>query len=67
MNLDRFGLSFLDIIFNLNIKNFFLQLSLVGEERLILVDGGKRDNILDDSSTFERMEVSKGSFGSLKS
>jgi hypothetical protein len=51
----------------LNIKNFFLQLSLVGEERLILVDGGKRDNILDDISTFERMEVSKGSFGSLKS
>jgi hypothetical protein len=26
---------------------------------LILVDGGKRENIFDDSSTFERMEVTR--------
>jgi hypothetical protein len=33
------------------------------EKRLILVDGGKRDNRLDDSNTFEIIEVSRGSFG----
>ncbi len=41
--------------------------SLEGEEWLVLIDGGKRENKLDDNSTFERMEVNKGSFGSLKS
>jgi hypothetical protein len=29
-------------------KNLFLQLSLGGEEWLVLVDGGKRENRLDD-------------------
>jgi hypothetical protein len=32
-----------------------------------LVHGGKRENRLDDSGTCERMEVSRDSFGSLKS
>ncbi len=48
-------------------ENLFLQLSLGGEEWLVLVDGGKKENKLDDSSTFERMEVNRGNFGSLKS
>jgi hypothetical protein len=43
-----------------------IQLSIEGEEWLILVDGRKRDNRLDDNGNFERMEVSKDSFGSLK-
>jgi hypothetical protein len=45
----------------------FLPLSSRGKKRLILVDDGKKENKLDDNSTFERMEVSKGSFGRLKS
>jgi hypothetical protein len=40
---------------------------LGGEERLVLVDGEKKENILDDSSIFEKMEVSRGSSRSLKS
>jgi len=32
------------------------------KERLILVDGGKRDNRWDDSSTFERMEMGRHTF-----
>jgi hypothetical protein len=38
-------------------ENLFLQLSLRGKKWLILVDGGKKENILDDSSTFERMKM----------
>jgi hypothetical protein len=45
----------------------FLRLSFEGEEPLLLVNGGKRENILDDSSTFERMEVGRVVLGSLKS
>jgi hypothetical protein len=37
------------------------------EDRLVLIDGGKRENRLDGNGTFERMEVNKDSFGSLKS
>jgi len=48
-------------------ENLFLQLSLGGEEWLVLADGGEKENKLDDSSTFERMEVSMGSFESLQS
>ncbi len=48
-------------------KNLFLQLSLGGEEWLVLVDGGKEDNKLDDYSIFERMEVSRDSVGRLES
>jgi hypothetical protein len=44
----------------------FLQFYWEEKIDLILVDDGKRENILDDNNTFERMEVSKGSFGSLK-
>jgi hypothetical protein len=40
---------------------------LVGEELLILVDDGKRDNRLDVIGIFEIMEVSRDSFESLKS
>jgi hypothetical protein len=47
-------------------KYLFLQLSLGGEQWLVLVDGGKRKN-KDDCGTFERMEVSKDNVGSLKS
>jgi hypothetical protein len=36
---------------------------LGGKERLILVDGGKRENRLDDNSTFEIIKVNRGSFG----
>jgi hypothetical protein len=32
-----------------------------------LVDGGKRENQLDDCGTFEIMEMSRDIFGSLKS
>jgi hypothetical protein len=32
-----------------------------------LSNGGKKENRLDDCGTFERMEVSRDSFGSLKS
>jgi hypothetical protein len=39
---------------------------LGGEECFALVDGGKKEDILDNSSTFERMGMSMGSFGSLK-
>ncbi len=45
----------------------FPQPSLGGEEWLILIDGGKRENRLDVYGTFERMKVSKDSVGSLKS
>ncbi len=48
-------------------KYLFLQPSLGGEEWLVLIDGGKKDNRLDDCSIFERMEMSKDSVGSLKS
>jgi hypothetical protein len=44
-------------------ENLFLQLSLGGEKWLVLIDGGKRENKLDDSSTFERMKMCKGKFG----
>ncbi len=37
------------------------------EKWLVIVDGGKKDNRLDDSGIFEKMEVSKDSFWSLKS
>jgi hypothetical protein len=40
-------------------ENLFLQFSLGGEEWLVLVDGGKRENRSDDSGNFERMEVSR--------
>ncbi len=43
--------------------NLFLQLFLGGEEWLILVDGGNRDNRLDHSSTLEKMEMTRGRFG----
>jgi hypothetical protein len=49
----------LDININLNLEKFVPKLSLEGEEPLLLVNGGKRENILDDSSTFERMEVGR--------
>jgi hypothetical protein len=39
---------------------------LGGKKRLVLVDGGKRENILDVCSTFERMKMSKDNVGSLK-
>jgi hypothetical protein len=45
----------------------FLQLSLGGVEWLVLIDGGRREKRLDDCSTFEKMEVSRDSVGSLKS
>jgi hypothetical protein len=44
----------------------FLQLSLGGKKWLVLVDGGKKENRLDDCSTFERMEVSRDNAESLK-
>jgi hypothetical protein len=30
---------------------------------LDIVNGGKKENRLDDSSTFERMEMTRGRFG----
>jgi hypothetical protein len=48
-------------------ENWFLQLFLGEKEWLFLVNGGKMENKLDDGSTFERMEMGRGSFGSLKS
>jgi hypothetical protein len=33
------------------------------KEQYVSVDGGKRDNRLDHSNTFERMEMSRGKFG----
>ncbi len=45
------------------ILNLFLQLSLGEKEWLVLIDGGKKENILDDNNTFERMEMSRGRFG----
>ncbi len=44
-------------------ENLFLQLSLGGEEWLVLIDDGKRENILDDISTFEIMKMSRGNSG----
>jgi hypothetical protein len=44
----------------------FSQLSLGEEKWLILVVGGKRESRLNVFSTFERMEVSRESVGSLK-
>jgi len=67
MNLDHLGSLFLTLFLIWILENFFLQLSLGGEEWLVLIDGGKKENKLDDSSTFERMEISRGNFGSLKS
>jgi hypothetical protein len=40
---------------------------LGGKKQLILVNGGKNENKSDDSSTFERIKLNRGSFGSLKS
>jgi hypothetical protein len=37
------------------------------EEELVLINGGKKDNRLDDYSTFEKMEVNRDNVGSLKS
>jgi hypothetical protein len=48
------------------LEKHFLQLSLGGKEPLVLINDGKRENILDDSSTFDRMEVGRGSFGELE-
>jgi hypothetical protein len=48
-------------------KNSFLQLFVGGKEWLVLVDGGNKENILNDCGTFERMEGSRDGFGSLKS
>jgi hypothetical protein len=46
----------------------FVPTTFVGRRRMIiLVDGGKRENRLDDCGTFERMEMSRNSFESLKS
>jgi hypothetical protein len=45
----------------------FLQFSLRGQEWLVLVDSGKREKKLDDCGAFERMEVSRDNFESLKS
>jgi len=45
----------------------FLKPSLGREEWLVLVGGGKKENRLDDYSTFERMEMNRDSVGSLKS
>jgi hypothetical protein len=39
---------------------------LGGKEPLVLVNDGKRENILNDNSTFDRMEVGRGSFGELE-
>jgi hypothetical protein len=44
----------------------FLKPSLGREEWLVLVGGGKKENRLDDYSTFERMEMNRDSVGSLK-
>jgi hypothetical protein len=44
-------------------ENLFLQLSLGREKWLVSVDGGKKENILNDNSTFQRMEMSRGRFG----
>jgi len=43
----------------------FLQLSSGGKKK-ILVDGGNRENRLDECNTFEKMGVTKDSVGSLK-
>jgi hypothetical protein len=48
-------------------KYLFPQPFLVGNEWLLLVDGTKKDSRMDVYSTFERMEVSIDSVGSLKS
>jgi hypothetical protein len=40
----------------------FLKISLGGKDWLILIDGEKKENKLIDGSTFEIMEMSKGSF-----
>jgi hypothetical protein len=66
--LNHLGFSFSEHNFWLEFwKNLFLQLSLGGKEWLILINGGNKDNRLDDCGTFERMEVSKDSFRNLKS
>ncbi len=43
------------------LKNLLLQLSLGWEEWLVLENGGKRDNRLNDSNNFERMDMSTNS------
>ncbi len=43
-------------------ENLFLQLSLGGEDKWVLINGGKKDNRLDHNSTFERMEMNKASW-----
>ncbi len=48
-------------------KYLFIQLSLGWKEWFVLIDGGKKENILDGCSTFERMEVNRDNVGSLKS
>ncbi len=51
----------------MNLEKLVPTTSLGGEDWLVLVDGGNRENRLNDSSTFEGMEMSRDSFGSLKS
>jgi hypothetical protein len=51
------------MIFDLNIWKLVLQLSLEGEKWLVLVDGGKGENRLDDNNTFKRKKMNKGKFG----
>ncbi len=63
MNFNHLVLFFLKIISNLNIWKLVPTISLGGKERLILVDGGKRENRLDDNNTFEIIKVNRGSFG----
>jgi hypothetical protein len=36
---------------------------LGGKKWLVLIDGGKRENRLDDNNTFKIMEMSNGRFG----
>jgi len=44
-----------------------LQISLGRKKWLVLINGGKKENRMDDYSTFERMEVNNDSVGNLKS
>jgi hypothetical protein len=55
-NLDNLSLSFWTWFLIWIFEDLFLQLSLGGKEWWVLVDGGKRENRLDHSSTFEIMK-----------
>jgi len=67
MNLDHLGSFFPNIIFYLNFGNL-VPTTFLGRRKMISINRWwKRENKLNDNSTFERMEITRGSFENLKS